>query len=412
MTELLKKMWKGIGIGGVIIGILLIYFEDTIKSFIMPKWIVDDWEYQLPLVFAIATAVYLYFENKKLNTANNIEKKTIIEKNASLNDQIKKYIKPNEKNIAYLRFEQLKGAEGITYGHIDYDPFFKLLKKPQSAIYEPSGIGYEVLKEIFSVLETPIIEHTSSSTWDNLFEGLETREYDVIATPLYETRSRIYSHSITFCTPLFYSEVGLFVHPIDFNHKYSLKEFREEVEEGKREWQSPFISGEISEIIARKTKVFIDEVTGKVNDDVNGFKNLLNKVNDKKNPENAKFNIVAMEVFKAHAIMNSVNEKLDLTIPHNENRVLKLKNILDDLQLLYPVSFVVRKEDTVLRNLINLRIAEIRDRKSVPGGKLSLIDIIKRSAQTSDGIDPSYVDSSLIQKYDFATLESQKRSSI
>lgn len=102
-----------------------------------------------------------------------------------------------------------------------------------------------------------------------------------------------------------------------------------------------------------------------------------------------------MEVFKANSIINKLKSA-------GEN--LELVNILKDNQLLYPVSFVVRKEDTVLRNLINIRLLEMRNTLDDKGVS-ELENAIKEIATSSDvQISENDFENIFIQKYDFTKI--------
>lgn len=341
------------------------------------------------------------------------------EKIDSLQDKIKllnkKTQKPDFKDIEYLRFEQIKAQNKFVFGHIDYEPFFKMRAR-DGINAQPTGIGYAILKEIFSVFNVKIKEYKHSGNWENIFENLTKKgknnkyPYDIIVTPLYETRSRIYKYPITYCIPIFYSEIGLFVHDNDFDEKKSLKQIKKDISDNSNKWKSPFIKGEVSEIIATKLKTYVgDDSEAEVPDDSQGHLNLLDKVNDR----DTIFKIVAMEVFKANAIIDNYNKRLNVNDKNYKKEKLNLKNILKEKQLLYPVSFIVRKEDTVLRNFINLRIAELYERTPLPRdkglliekfGTKSLIDIIKEEAWEVDKIHPNKTGDMFIQTYDFTNL--------
>lgn len=389
----------------IIIAIVLFVLDKYFPEIKFPDWFV----YHLIFYATFAIALWLLIlekrENKSLVAQN--QKLGIIDK-VELENRIieleKKNKKPDYESIKYRRFEQIKNKKEIVFGHIDYLPFFKMNQCSGSTICSPSGIGYAILEEIFKGINVKIKEHEESSSWKNIFDRLHKGDYDIIGTPLYETRTRIYEFNLTYCIPLFYSEVGLFIHEDDFSNELTLKQIKEIIKSDSTKWKSPFIEGEISDIIA--TKANIKNIKGNVHDDSNGFLNLLKKVNKRTEPD---FNIVAMEVFKAKSLIRDYNKDK----PDKEK--LKLVNVLAAKQLLYPVSFAVKKEDTVMRNFINLRIAEIRDRKACSRdaqGKITdvscsrnLIDIVKDEAYKS-GIPYNEVDEQFIQYYDFSQLES------
>ena len=79
-------------------------------------------------------------------------------------------------------------------------------------------------------------------------------------------------------------------------------------------------------------------------------------------------------------------------------------NILKDNQLVYPVSFAIRKEHTVLKNLINLRIMEMRA-KIEANNRNELENVILGVATSSDvGINETTFDKIFLQKYEFGKL--------
>ena len=92
-----------------------------------------------------------------------------------------------------------------------------------------------------------------------------------------------------------------------------------------------------------------------------------------------------MEVFKAESIIEN-------------DEVI---NILKKNELLYPVSFVVRKQDTVLKNLINLRLLEMRSTLE-ENTKSELENLIKKIA-TSDAVQipEEKFENIFIQSYQF-----------
>lgn len=394
----------------LIIAIILKLIISSIekKYDIFPDWLINNLWFIIVIVVLLLVLVTQFIENRSLKEVNNrlenIEKKKLETRIAELEKRTNK-----PENVKYQRFEQIKNKKQIIFGHIDYEPFFKMKKKVGSFNPNPSGIGYAILKEIFAVLGVDIKEYPKDGNWSNVFKNLEEKKYDIIVTPLYETRSRIYNNAITYCIPLFYSEIGLFVHKDDFNGQKSMKDIKDEIRTNQEYWKAPYIKGEISEIMAKKLKTYREDDKSIVDDDSLGFLNLLRKVNDRApHSDDLQFNIVAMEIFKAKAIIDDYNEK-------NPDNKLELKNILKEKQLLYPVSFIVRKEDTVLRNFVNLRIAELYERHPLDrnqdgklidtSGQKSLIDIIKEEAFNEYGIHPSRVDEMFIRTYNFSNLE-------
>jgi len=124
--------------------------------------------------------------------------------------------------------------------------------------------------------------------------------------------------------------------------KYDNISYSDFIAKNNEDLKFGFMQDEVSEMIKNKVKNNKKGFTPQNTKGSLGFYSLLTNVADTNSHTS---NIVAMEVFKAKEIISDKN--------------LKLKNILKDKQLLYPVSFVVRKEDTALRHFLNLRIMEL-----------------------------------------------------
>lgn len=254
-----------------------------------------------------------------------------------LNGEIKK----TYDNQKFKRFEEVTTLVG---GFIEYSPFLWTERD------EKKGIGVEVLRSAFP--RCNIQWHTAEGGWDNIFEELCCGTYDIIVTPLFETRSRLHDYPIIFCAPLFYSSIGIYVRKSDsperpMNWAGALSFLRTKIKE--LEWKGDYIPGEISESLARKHKLALRAEVKEAAD--RDFSNILSRIS----VGHSAAQFVFMEVFKAESIMT--DSKMD-----EKDRVV---NILAENELLYPVSFAVRKEDTVLRNLINLRLLEMRDSKQL-----------------------------------------------
>ena len=312
------------------------------------------------------------------------EEKLVKEYHEKLNEFSKKTTKPN--NIIYRRFENFAERSNMIYGFVEYKPFF------YKEDLDPKGIGNELLKEIFSPFQNFKLEsfnyptNQNGNNWENVFIDLCNKSFDVIMTPLFETRSRIYSFNISFCIPLFYSNIGVYVRKNSFgnSNKMSFKETRYFLETKIKNngWKAEFIDGEISASLIKKYELFENNEKESSTpiypaSDEDFAKALQNVSADGGN----RGDFIFMEVFKANSIMNKYPNKF------------KLVNILKDNQLLYPVSFVIRKEETVLKNFINLRIMELRK-----SGKLE--EIIKNEALKVE-IKEDEFQEIFIQKYNF-----------
>ena len=345
------------------------------------------------LIYELLRLNYLY---QKIQTLDIIEKVSMQNENFSLKNELKRFKKPSTTQIKHTRFERLK-TEGVTYGYVNYEPFFYTCGR------NITGIGYEILKEIVKDIEIYDLEkHGKASTWKQLLKGLENKKYDMVASPLYEMRTRLYEHSITFCIPLFYSEIGIYVHIDTFkskkfkSKKVSFSNFLQ-----NSGFTSPYIADEISELIAKKLNFNIKKNDAEVySTNELSYIELLEKVNAR----DSGFNIVAMEVFKAETIIDKENFK-------DKEGNSTLVNILKDKELIYPVSFVVRKEDTALRNFLNLRIMDLYQRKRSDRNKYAeaiglrnLFDIIEDELFEYTESDISEIKTFFSHSYDFKRL--------
>jgi len=295
-------------------------------------------------------------------------------------------LQTNYKDLKFTRFETIKE---VKYGYIVYSPFFWLSKQGKH-----SGIGIRVLNEIFSFRKkSPLKAYRQNSNWDSIFEKLEKGEYDIILTPLFETRKRITKYNIDYCIPLFYSNIGLYVRYTDENSKLAnslsfdkaIEHLKEKIE---KNWKGGYIKAELSQFLIEKHKLEKNAVKfeSKNSDDIDFFNLIGNIADDDKETIDFAF----VEVFKV--------ESTDY-----KNKVV---NILKSNELLYPVSFVVRKDHCVLKNLINLRIMELRATKFKDEDKENKLEqIIKDVATSSDiKIDINKFNDIFIQQYDFNKL--------
>ena len=302
----------------------------------------------------------------------------------------KHVIRGNIKPISnFKRFEEIKE---LKYGFIEYSPFFWQER------HHHKGIGIEVLNRVFeNKVKLECCQYNygeNGSNWNTVFEDLCEHTFDIIITPLFETRSRLYSYNISYCSPLFYSNIGIYVNnnllsdedrkklPLPFKKAISFIE--EKIKKSK--WIPEILKGEISESLVNKYHLnsqmpksqMVQLKPANDSDFITVLKNISSGHKDKGD-------FTFMEVFKAQSIINSNKVETDVF------------NILRDNELLYPVSFVVRKEDTVLRNLINIRLMELRD-----NGELK--EIIKQVANAVD-INDTMFEGIFIQKYNYEKID-------
>jgi hypothetical protein len=278
--------------------------------------------------------------------------------------------KRNKKIPAkHKRFEKIKEDcknLKMNFGYTEYRPY------SYTDGNNITGIGPKILTEIFSIFKyTDYDNFKYVDKFEDLLTGLRHKngdgkyDYDIIATPLYETRTRIFHDSnLAFCIPLFYAEIGLYMSSNGSLSDLSYTDFQEK---NLEDFKFAYMKDELSEMIKNKFKNKNKGYMPANTEGMLGFTSMLREVAD---AHKDSCNIVAMEVFKADEL---INDCCSSTSPN-------LTNILKSQQLLYPVSFVVRKEDTALRHFLNLRIMEmIYDNKSN-----KLFKIFSESINTTD----------------------------
>lgn len=321
------------------------------------------------------------------------------------NWKLKSKIKTNQQQYGqsasptptFKRFEAVFQKRELTYGFVQYRPFF------WKDDVTPKGIGYDLLNKIFygkvTLKQHKYNKGKDGGNWDDIFSDLVNKKFDIIITPLFETRTRIHKFNVAYCSPLFYSNIGIYVRKSDYSKNTlsfdgAIQFLQDKIKDSN--WKPEILKGELSELLIQKHFKNISmedlenvEITPAGDED---FVKVLQDVNsDNLNMGQFAF----MEVFKANSIINKLK---------SSGECLELKNILSENQLLYPVSFVVRKEDTVLRNLINIRLLEMRNTLDNTGVS-ELEKAIKVIATSSDvQIGEADFESIFIQKYDFTNI--------
>jgi ABC-type amino acid transport substrate-binding protein len=252
----------------------------------------------------------------------------------------------------------------VVYGHIAYRP---LLYYDQYE--EPLGVGITLLKKIF--WNHKIVGSGERALWSNLVENLTSNQYDIVATPIFETRER--SKQIAFCSPIFYSDIGMYVkRASESDQKINIKIRKgSALALGNIPSNSQSFEDAIAIFSDMKLKITAieGEISGKMSLKYLGLKRedikwlkpetasvrlLIEAVNGENKME---CDVVFAEVFQA-----------EQTIPVKRGEVI---NILRPKEVLYPVSFAVRKQDYTLKHYINLKLLEIEE--TTPNGILGII---------------------------------------
>jgi hypothetical protein len=266
------------------------------------------------------------------------------------------------------RFRRFENIKDIVYGHIEYRPLLYYTEEN-----EPKGIGLRLLEEIFG--KTIIRKAPVRGMWNNVVEKLEKGDYDVIATPLFETRER--SNLVSFCSPIFFSDIGIYV-------KQDSQLFKGRVKPGSMTFEEAIklflsltdklkfsaIKGELSGKMVTKHLQIPQEKVQWLSFEESNIPDLIDSIMDEFRPSD----VVFAENFQANRTRHVNSEKVI--------------NILKPHELLYPVSFAVRKRDYILRNYINLKLLEIEENypdrifgflrdelNNHPGFKFSMADV-------------------------------------
>ena len=209
------------------------------------------------------------------------------------------------KPTKYKRFEDIK-QDNIKYGYVIYKPFFwnDMTHK---------GIGYDVLKEILRPLnidiDTTDKNNYHSSNWSKIFKELEDGKIDIIIIPLFETRRRLNKYNVTFCTPLFYSDIGIYAKNENLPNKKFL--FSEAIEFVKRQnWKGKHLKREISHSLMEKHKLPSTAITPNVAEFTEDtyFESIIREINS------GKTDFTFMEVFKAKTIIKGQNTSAVINI--------------------------------------------------------------------------------------------------
>jgi Bacterial extracellular solute-binding proteins, family 3 len=341
-----SKKWRierRVGPVEVLIGILgiaaAVFLTKDAREQMRPYW--------LPAGEILLIAFFVVLVVAALRRTRGLEKtqKELQESNTRANEVSAKNeeLKKENETLKQRGIKELRGrwetVTKITYGHLAYKPFLDYDDKD-----DPIGLGVDWLKQLLDYsLEgrTVVLDnYPDGGTWGNIFQGLIDKAYDVVATPLFATFDR--SRQVAFTTPLFFSNVGLYVSkttsqlPAWGNIKTSdLKSAIAQA--GKLEFLG--VKGEISEKLAKKyfdkDKDTIQVSSGKVVP-----KNLFKDIAGTKVPQGALF----CESYYAH---------LQPLVQSGE-----VVNVLPRHQILYPVCFAVRLGDYQLLNLLNVRLLE------------------------------------------------------
>jgi len=234
------------------------------------------------------------------------------------------------------RFEQI---QKLRYGHIGYAP---LLDYDDTR--KPHGIGVRVLEECvrpWNIMLTPTL---TATTWKKMLSSLEEDKFDIVATPIFETRDRL--QRVSFSTPMFFSDVGIYV---------------------RRNYRIAGRSVNTGGMSFREAIAFLKEASVNVSV-IEG--ELSEKLANKHLNAGAIYRIPPDEA-RVYQLLQALSSGEECDVVFVERLIAEqykeveheLVNLLAPGELLYPVGFALRRKDYILRNFINLRLMEIDDKK-------------------------------------------------
>lgn len=373
LAEADRKDAKGInwhstllwGIIGVLLNLILWFLTFLITPLVNKEWPTKFGEFLIThrlLVGLVGILITSVFWIVKVRRQNNDLRRSLTAAENSLSSTRQRLAAaeaklatiestmPTPKVEEIIRFRRFENIEKIVYGHIAYSP---LLDHDEAG--RPYGVGITLLEMIFGHNRIEALD--IKALWSDFVDELASGQYDIVATPIFETRER--STKIAFCSPMFYSNIGLYVkkgHKVLGRSGENSWSFDEAIETLQR--MSPkvvAIAGEISGKMALKYLGLTPEDKSKwLDPNRASVASLIKAVNGEGKME---CEVVFAEVFQA--------EQTEAV------RAKDVINILKPKALLYPVSFAVRKEDYVLRRYINLKLLQIEE--SLPDGVLKVI---------------------------------------
>lgn len=345
-----KINWVKWGTIAVIISCILIVVTWLVKPEPIKKCLSDYWLYIIIVLIFISSIFAtgcLIAKNRCNSKLQEYKFQNMNKENEFKELKIKLEEALDEINVLKTKpkphFNRWNEITGIRYGHIDYPPL--LYHDDQGS---PLGIGITILRMIFQ--KNGFISDNLLMHWDEIENLLYEKDkdnpdkyrIDIIATPIFETHER--SQKIGFTSPIFYSEIGLYYSknskvlktlrpPLDFDN--AIATIR-----GHQNIKCHVIEGELSERMVNKY--------------FKGLSTTPNCFRHKK--DNMKIPQLLSSVCRGESDFAFV-ETFQVDLLTNHKNVLI--NLLNQKELLYPVTFALRKEDYVFRRFINLKLLEL-----------------------------------------------------
>lgn len=251
------------------------------------------------------------------------------------NAQLAKNLLPEDDRH---RFEDIENTS-IRVGWL---PFYPTLVLDPGG--KKRGIGPGILSSVFN---GRVRYARKQSNWGNILDRLISREFDIVATPMYDIKER--RTQVEFTSPIFYADIGIFASSDNPKIKDALG--------GKN--RVSFVNAlKALQPLSKALRFCIHP--GELQD----------KMVTKYFP-GAKTHPVELEEFSVNAALEAMVEQEDEYASdlyfcervqgesHWMYRDGRIFNLLTEGELLFPVAFALRRGDETLRKLINLRLMTI-----------------------------------------------------
>ena len=345
----------------VILPAILLFGIGSLQNYVpdfLPAWAAVS-------LFALVGIGYIYIERAWIFD-EAIDRILALER---VKGRISRSSKLDEDNLKLPILAKVEGHRWdkigeIKYGYVEFSPFVDIIKA------KPNGWGIDFVEELFEPLRIYPKRVNERYLWKDIVPKLVAGECDIIATPIFETYTRL--SEIWFSAPLFFSDMGLYVSKHNFEGLIKQHIKFDELKNHSDLANFSFLTAdeEISEKLASKY-----------------FPNSAQKVNAK-----------GLVPDLLEEVGSSSGAKLavfcDSYIASQQECVASgsVVNILERWSIAYPVAFALRPGDHHLKNLINLRLLTL----GRGGGFLKLL----KERQIKDGvIDTSAIDSHFTEQW-------------
>jgi polar amino acid transport system substrate-binding protein len=218
-------------------------------------------------------------------------------------------------------YDRVVNSGELKVGYVPYPP--GLIKDPNTG--QLSGIFYETLEATGKALGIKIV-WKEEVTWGTMIEGLKTKRYDLIGSPVWANSTR--GKFADFTTPLYLSGIGAYVRSAD--NKFSLENIN------NTNTRISTIDGEMSKLIAD-------------NDFPNASQVSLPQMSD--------VSQMLLEVETKKADVTFVEPYIAEKYLLNKGSVL-VNIAVDSPVRIFPNSYMLNKGETDLKSMLDIAIHE------------------------------------------------------